>query len=62
MDDYHAGKDIYQHAVYRDASEFVSTEFDDVELFEVIFDDPSKKMWHCLTGPFPPSGENHIYR
>ena len=47
MDDYRSGKDIYLHAAYRDASEFVTVEYDDVELIDVVVDDPSKKMWHC---------------
>ncbi len=47
MDDYCADKDIYLHAVYCDASKFVSSENDDVELVDVVVDDPSKKMWHC---------------
>ena len=47
MDGYCSGKDIYLHAAYCDASEFVSVEYDDVELVDIVVDDPSKKMWHC---------------
>ena len=47
MDDYRTGKDIFLHEAYHDASKFVSSEFDDVELADIVVDDPSKKMWHC---------------
>ena len=47
VDDYRSGKDIYLHAAYCDASEFVTLEYDDVELIDIVVDDPSKKMWHC---------------
>ena len=47
MDDYCCGKDIYLHAAYRDASEFVTVEYDDIELADIVVDNPSKKMWYC---------------
>ena len=42
MDDYCSGKDTYIHATYCDASKFISVEYDDVELVDIVVDNPKK--------------------
>ena len=38
---------IYRHASYLPASNFVSYSKDDVELIDLVWDEETKKIWHC---------------
>ena len=38
---------IYCHASYLSALNFVSYSMDDVELIGLVWDDETKKIWHC---------------
>ena len=47
IDDAQAGRMIYCHASYLPALKFVSLSMDDVELIYLIWEDKTKKIWHC---------------
>ncbi len=47
IDDAQLGRIIYRHASYLPASYFVSLSMDDVELIDLVWDDKTKKIWHC---------------
>ena len=47
FDDAREGKMIYCHASYLPALNFVSYSMDDVELIDLVWDDKTKKIWHC---------------
>ena len=47
VDDAQAGKMIYCHGSYLSALNFVSLSMDDVELIDLVWDDKTKKIWHC---------------
>ena len=38
---------IYRHASYLPALHFVSLLVDDVELIDLVWEDKTKKIWHC---------------
>ncbi len=38
---------IYRNASYLPASNFVSLLMDDVELIDLVWEDKTKKIWHC---------------
>jgi len=47
IDDARAGRMIYCHASYLPALQFVSLSMDDVELIDLVWEDKTKKIWHC---------------
>jgi hypothetical protein len=47
IDDAQSGKMIYCHASYPPASNFVFYSMDDVELIDFVWEDETKKIWHC---------------
>jgi hypothetical protein len=47
IDDARAGRIIYRHASYLPASNLVSLSMDDVELIDLVWEDETKKIWHC---------------
>jgi hypothetical protein len=47
IDDAQTGRIIYRHASYLPASSFVLLSMDDVELIDLVWDDKTKKIWHC---------------
>jgi hypothetical protein len=47
IDNAQTGRMIYCHASYLLASNFVSLPMDDVELIDLVWEDETKKIWHC---------------
>jgi hypothetical protein len=47
IDDAQTGRIIYRHVSYLPASNFVSLLMDDVELIDLVWDDETKRIWHC---------------
>ena len=47
IDDAQEGKMIYLHASYLPALNFVSLPMDGVEPIDLVWEDETKKIWHC---------------